>query len=135
MDIFSYKVRETPSKCPEITNLLQSLLDLLTIEFDLWSIKPVSVTIRHITKCNIALRMMKLFMSEGNYKATYLSMQRYDLSVKDIDKCFKSGNKEITKEMIVNKRNKARRIYRDVMLLIINYIEIEAKKDDDDPIH
>jgi len=103
----------TPSKNPAVTDLLRPLRVLLKTEWDLWSTKRPSSTIKALTKCHIALDILSCYIEEDNWTAALLSLTKFPLTVEDLDKSFR--NKPDLK-------NQARQFYKTAMLVVIEYL-------------
>jgi uncharacterized membrane protein YheB (UPF0754 family) len=53
---------------PEITEKFDPLIKLLQEEWDIYSVKPLSKTMRNITQTKIALEITRSFIWENNWK-------------------------------------------------------------------
>lgn len=112
----SYDIQ--PSLNPSISDSLQPLIDMLTVEWDLWAIKKQSKTIDIISKYKWALVSLQTCIYKNDWKGAYVSMQREDINTTGLKACFRGDH---------DKQQRALKLYRTVMLKVIEWLKIMFK--------
>ncbi len=88
MDITKYTVLLSKNAHPEIIEKLDSLLELIDVEWKRWEGKSIVKTVRLLIECRTTLHIVKSFIREDNLKAAALTMMKHMSFVKDLPKCF-----------------------------------------------